>query len=271
LIVVTERKKGEQPSLAEVREQIQENIQADEARIVLLRTVESLKDLAFNAEDLAYPAKELSLVVKQSDRVTRTQNEGLFSNSALVEAAFSEEVVSSSSNSEVIEVDADKFVVLHVRKHHAPEIKPLASVREEVMAAVADEMARAVVAAKADNALEQLRGGLAAEQYAKESGYALQVELGVDRRNATVPPDVLRRIFELPRPAAADKIETDIILAPNGDALVIQLLRVNAGDYKALQEGEKEALQQILSRESGNLINNQFQRNLRDRADITVL
>jgi peptidyl-prolyl cis-trans isomerase D len=270
LILVTERKKGEQPSLEEVRKQLQEKIQADEARIALLRTVESLKDLAFNAEDLGYPAKELGLTVKQADKVTRSQNEGLFSNPVLIEAAFSEEVISSANNSEVIELAADKFVVVHVRKHNAPEVKPLTSVRDEVVAAVAGELARAAIAAEADRALELLRGGLAADQYASAQGYKLQVELGVDRRNSTVPPVVLHRVFSLPTPAA-DKTATDSIMAPNGDAIVVELLRVAAGDYKALEQAEREQLQQILNSESGSLINDEFQRGLRERADITVL
>ncbi len=270
LIVVTERKKGEQPSLQDVRAQLQEQIQGDDARVVLLRTMESLKDLAFNAEDLGYPAKELGLVVKQADGVTRTNNEGLFSNSSLVEAAFSEDVMSSTNNSEVIELTADRFVVLHVRKHNAPELKPLSSVKDEVVAAVAGETARVAIEAEAERALEQLRGGLAADQFASSQGYTLQVELGVDRRNTTVPPQALRRIFELP-PPAADKPSTDYIIAPTGDVLVVELMRVSAGDYKGLQGAEREQLQQTLSGESGNLINDELQRGLRDRADISVL
>ena len=151
MILVTERKNGEQPSLEDMRQQLQEKIQTDEARIVLLRTAESLKDLAFNAEDLGYPAKELNLVVKQVDAVTRTQNQGLFSNPALIEAAFSEEVMASGNNSEVIELEGDKFVVLRVRNHNVPEVKPLLSVRDEVVAAVAGETARAAVAAESDS------------------------------------------------------------------------------------------------------------------------
>ncbi len=270
LILVTERKKGEEPSLAAVRAQLQEKLQAEEARIVLLRTVESLKDLAFNAEDLAYPAKELGLAVKQMEKQTRTEKEGLFSNPALVEAAFSEEVMSSANNSEVIELAADRFVVLHVRKHHLPEVKPLTAVREDVIAAATEKAARAALTAEADRALDQLRGGLAADQFAKTQGYNLQVELGVDRRNSSVPPEVLRRVFELPPPVEG-KTEMDFVIGANGDAFVIQLMRVNAGQYQAMKDPEKQQLEQMLSGESGSLINNEFQSGLRERAEITVL
>ncbi|MBK6510900.1 MAG: peptidylprolyl isomerase [Haliea sp.] len=92
LILVTERSEGKEVSLEEMRSQLTETIQEDEARIDLLRSVESLKDLSFNSEDLTYPANELGLTVKRADAVMRAQNEGLFANSTLVEAAFSEEV-----------------------------------------------------------------------------------------------------------------------------------------------------------------------------------
>lgn len=270
LILVTERKMGEQPSLKEMREQLQEKIQTDEARTVLIRTVESLKDLAFNSEDLGYPAKELGLTIKQANQVTRAQNEGLFLNGALLDAAFSDEVLTSGNNSEVIEVAADRFVVLHVGKHNTPEVQPLTSVKEAVAAAVAGEMTRAAITEEANRALEQLRGGLAADQLTKTEGYPLQVELGVDRRNSTIPPEVLQLAFELPVPAV-DKTTTDFVLSSNGDAIVIELLRVNVGEYQTLTETDKVQLQQMLNSESGSLINDEFQRGLRERADIKVL
>lgn len=270
LILVTERTAAKEPSLEEMHEQLHESIQSDQARIDLLRTVESLKDLVFNAEDLAFPAKELNLVVKKKDGVTRTQADGLFSNSALLDAAFSEEVMSSGSNSEVIELEGDKFVVLHVRKHNAAEVRPLESVRDEVVKAVAREAASVAIAAEAGGVLEQVQAGLQIEQFADSHGYELRTELGVDRRNRSIPPDVMRRIFEL-APPATDKPETDFVIAQNGDALVMQLLRVNAGDYKSLEDAEKEQLQNMLGGEYSGLVNHEFQRGLHDGADISVL
>jgi peptidyl-prolyl cis-trans isomerase D len=270
LILVTERKEGEEASLEEMRSQLTDNIQTDEARIVLLRTVESLKDLSFNAEDLAYPASELGLTVEHADGVVRAQNEGLFANSTLIEAAFSDEVLQAGNNSEVIELPENRFVVLNVRRHNTPEMKALDSVRGEVVAALAEETARAAVIAQAEQALKQLRTGVPLDRVGRELGYELQVEMGVDRRNTLVPPEVLRRVFELPAPGA-DSPSADFVLAPNGDAVVVELLQVNAGDYKSLPEGEQKQLVQILTDEFSGLIDNEFQRGLRDRADITGL
>lgn len=270
LILVTERKDGEIASFEQMESELRERIESDEARIVLLRTVESLKDLSFNAEDLEYPAEELDLPVQQANAVTRSQNEGLFSNRSLLEAAFSEDVLLSGNNSEVIELADNRFVVMSVRQHNQPEVKPLASIRDQVLATVAEETARKVVVAQASLALEQVRAGVPLKELTESAGYELQVELGVDRRNNVVPPEVLQRVFELPSPGA-DGATADFVMAPNGDAVVIELLQVNTGDYKSLPEIEQAQLQQALTSEFGRLLDTEFQRGLRDRADIKVL
>tara|TARA_R110002072_G_scaffold121598_3_gene255518 strand:+ start:21433 stop:23304 length:1872 start_codon:yes stop_codon:yes gene_type:complete len=270
LIVVTERKPGEAPSLEEMRAELQESIQESEARVVLLRTVEALKDLSFNAEDLEYPAKELELTVKRADAVSRTGNEGLFSNPALVEAAFSEDVLEAGNNSEVIELPQNKFVVVSVRHHNQPEVKPLAEVRDEVLAAVTDEANRAAVMAQARQALQQLSAGVPMQQIAGAGEYPLQVELGVDRGNTVVQPEVLRRLFELPAPDTGVQ-SADVVMMPNGDAVVVQLLQVSTGEYASLPAAERAQLQQALTGEFSGLIDSEFQSGLRDRADIKVM
>ena len=271
LLLVTERKGGEETRLDEIREQLKDSIQTNEARIVLLRTVESLKDVSFNAEDLSYPASELRLEVQQIDAVARFQDEGLFSNTSLLKAAFSEDVLVEGHNSEVIELPEDRFVVMRVRKHHVPELLPLATVRDEIVVAVQEKIARAAVAVEADRALAQMRTGVTMEQFTDTENYERQVELGVDRRNNIVPIEVLRRAFEMPAQSAEDMSTTDYIEAQNGDVIVIELVRVNEGDVGAITDIERQQLRQLLGSESASLVDKEFQQSLQDHADITVL
>ena len=270
LILVTDRKAAEAPSLEEMRPALENTLQEDDARVTLLLTVESLRDLSFNAEDLRSPAKELDLVVKQANAVARSQADGLFSSPSLLAAAFSDDVLSSGNNSEVVELAGGDFVVLSVRKHNVPETKPLSDVRGQVVAALVEENSRLAVASEADRALQQLDKGLTATEFADSQGYTLSVELGVDRTNRILPPEVLGRTFVLPRPAA-DLPSTDFIVMPNGDAIVIELLNVTAGEFTSLPEQEQQQFHQLLSAEAGNLINNEYQRGLRERAKISIL
>ena len=84
LILLTERRAGESVSFEELRPELEQTIQLSEARVSLLRTVEDLRDLAFNAEGLAGPARELSLAVTSAEGITRNPAEGLFANPRLV-------------------------------------------------------------------------------------------------------------------------------------------------------------------------------------------
>jgi len=270
LLLVTERKPGEKPSLEELREQLVDSLQADEARVTLLRNVESLRDLSFNADDLAYPAKELGLTVKQENAVTRSQNEGLFSNQALLDAAFSDDVLASGHNSDVIELKGDQFVVLRIRKHNAPEIKPLSAVREEVTAALAEEIARAALTAEASKVLDQINSGVELDVLQNAAKYQIQTELGVSRSNTTVPTPILQRAFELPVPGAGQTV-ADYKIMPNGDAVIIKLLGVQTGAYKSLPETEQMQLERAVTGELANLADAEFQNGLRESAEITVL
>jgi peptidyl-prolyl cis-trans isomerase D len=270
LLLVTDRKEGRIPELDEVRDRLHADIQRNEARVALLRTVEQLRDLSFNADNLAEPASELDLDVERAEAITRSGAEGLFANPALVSAAFSEDVLEAGHNSEVIELAGTHFVVLRVRSHHQPEVRPLESVREEIVTLISAQRAREAVSREAERALAALRSGTAVEQFARDNGYEWQVEIGADRNNGMLPPPVLRRAFELPAPEAGGSI-SDYVMTPEGDIMVFELVRVTLGDLDSLEEEQRETLQAQSGAEYSGMVDTEFQQVLRDEADITVL
>jgi peptidyl-prolyl cis-trans isomerase D len=270
LILVTDRKEGKAPTLEEMRPALEEQLQLAQARAELLRSVETLKDLVFNAENLDGPATELELKVKSSDTVTRSQAEGLFAQPSLLAAAFSEDVLESRHNSDVIELGDNTFVVLRVRKHHPSQVKPLEAVQADIAAIIVDNMARDAVTEAAEQVVQQLRSGANIEQLATAAGYTWQVELAADRRNSNLPPEILQRAFQLPTPEQDGTI-VDFVMSPAGDAQVISLVRVNTGSYTELDQSQQTLLQQQLTTEYASLLDTQFQRALRENADITVM
>ena len=270
LIMVTERNEGSVPTLEEMRPELEQSLQAEAARTELLRTVETLRDLAFNADGLAVPAAELDLAVEQASGITRSQAQGLFANPSLLTAAFSDEVLQAGHNSEVLELSGEQFVVLHVRRHNEPELQPLAAVRGAIADIIAENAARAAVLARAQQALEQLRAGSGIEQVATAAGYEWQVELGASRNSTVVPPEVLRGAFELPA-AAPGQTLSSVVMTPGGDAWVFEVIRVVPGDYARLPDAQQQVLQQQISAEYGTLVDREFQRGLRQRADISVM
>ena len=270
IIKLTERRDGKMPALEELRNELTERIQVDAAHAELLLTTESLRDYVFNAEDLSDPAEKLGLHIKQSEAITRSQQDGLFANAALLAAAFSEDVLDSGHNSEVIELSNNQFVVLRVRTHSPSKVKALALVRDEIVQGITDRAAETAVSTEALRALSALRGGVGVEDFANQNAYDWQVELAASRRNSMVPRAILQRAFELPLPAQGQSV-FEYVLTPEGDAQVFELVRVTEGDYTIMAEREKQGLDRQVSGEFSGLIDLEFQNGLRERADIAVM
>ena len=270
IVKLTERRDGEMPSFEEMRLELTNRMQLDEAKVELLRATESLRDSVFNAENLNEPGKKLGVAVQKAVGVSRIQQDGLFSNSLLINAAFSEDVLEGGHNSDVIELSSNHFVVMWVHKHSPAEVMPIDQVRDEIIARVTQRAALAAVTVEADSALQALHAGTGVEAYAISKGYEWQVELAAHRGNSAVPSPILTRAFQLPVPGV-EKSEFEFVLAPNGDALVFELTRVTVGDYSLMSARQKQELLQQVTGEFGGLLNVEHQKALRDRAEITVI
>lgn len=270
-IKVTERSEGEPPSFEELRPALEDRLAMEDARSELISTVEALKDISFNAEDLALPAEELGLEVQQSGRIDRDGNEGLFASSALTQAAFSADVLDGGLNSDVIEVEPGHWVVLHVRAHHQPEILPLDDgVRDLIAETISEQRAQDAVRAAAEEAALALRAGAGVEQYAQENGLEWQVELGVTRRNSTLPPALARDAFRMEAPESSSGL-VDLVAAPTGDHYVYQLTRVTEGSLEGLPPAERAGIQRLVSGEFGQLIDSEYRQGLREAADVELM
>lgn len=266
LLLVTAREEATIPPLEEMRAELESRVQQQEAAVELLRVVEALRDISFNADDLNTPASELDLEVEQVQGVSRSEAEGLFANDSLLQAAWSDEVLTAGHNSDVIELSGGRHVVLRVQQHNEPRQLPMEDVRDEVVAQVNEQRTLDAMEAEAATLLEQLRAGQTMEALANERGYEWQVELGADRRNPNVPFEVLNRSFEMASSAV------DTVYGNAGDVMLVEVVRVSAGDYGSLNAPEQQQMQRQTVMEYGAVVNTDYERGLRDSAEIeTVL
>ncbi len=108
------------------------------------------------------------------------------------------------------------------------------------------------------------------ESLANERGFEWQVELGADRGNPNVPPQVLAQAFQLPQPGAGES-QLDYAFLPGGDAVVIELSRVSAGELDSMNAADRERLAQQLRSEYGGLLDAEYRNGLRASAEINVM
>jgi peptidyl-prolyl cis-trans isomerase D len=267
LIKVTDIRGAESRPFEDVRAELEAGLQQEQASRELIKTVESLRDLVFNADDLAGPASELGLEVSRSGIVKRDQQEGLFANPRLSAAAFAGEVLNDGYNSDVIEVAAEHFVVLRVVNHTLPAVKPLEAVRSDVVVALSEEQARGAIRERAVALLQELRAGASIEELALANEFTWQVELAARRNNPVVPATLLRRAFQL-QPPADDSSTFDFVQNSDGDIELFELVRVIEGDAENLGDAQRRGLSARLLNEASRRTDDYFQQQLRSSADI---
>ncbi|MFJ2331175.1 SurA N-terminal domain-containing protein [Pseudomonas helleri] len=238
----------EVPSFASLKDKLTRDLKTQQVERRFVDATKQLEDSAFEASDLAQPAQELNLTVHTSAPFGREGGEGIAANRAVVQAAFSTEVMDEGANSTALELDPETVVVLRVKEHRKPEQLPLEAVASSIHAHLIKEQAAGAAKAKAEGIIKDLRDGkLALNQ--PVAGQAWKVDEAVTRGQDGIDPVVLQAVFRMPKPAAKDKPTFSTVSLADGTVVVLRLNGVN-DDAKPTDE-EKASYRRFLASRSG--------------------
>ena len=271
LIQVTEIKPVELRPFDEVKAQIRQDLQVQQAEQRFYEEVDRLNNLSYEIPDSLQPvAEQLGLQVKQSPLFTASGGEGLFSNDRLVSAAFSDEVLQQNRNSELVELSDTHVMVLHLREHKAAALRPLDEVRTMIAGRIKQQQARALAARDAEAILSRFAASEAPEKVVQDYQQEWQ-KPGLIKRQATeidkLNEQIREAAFELPRPAANQPQLTSLMLS-GGDAVVLALYAVQDGE-PLIDPAQLQAIKQQLANMSGQMEYSAFLAYLQSQADIT--
>ncbi|MDW7745214.1 SurA N-terminal domain-containing protein [Halomonas sp.] len=191
LVKVTEL---DRPAFEESRDQLRRQLAREQVTDAFNEQAQRLIDDSFAAEDLESVAEDLGLELQQSDWVGRGGADGVLSEPGVMEQAFSDDVLEEGYNSEVIELDEDRRLVLRVAEHREATTLPLAEVRDEVEVAVRREKTREALVELAAERVERLRAGESLE-IAWQQAEAVSRQGGSDLADA-----LIEAAFRLPHP-----------------------------------------------------------------------
>ena len=269
LLQLTDIAASSAPSYEAMRGEILAELQGQEAKAAIINTVETLKDLVFNADGLAEPASELTLTVKQVGSVTRLEGEGIFADNTLRQVVFTDEVLKEGHNSDVIEVAPNHFVVASVKDHSPSELKPLSDVTAEIADTLKQERLQDLIESKAESLVAELHEGISMEALAEKYDYSWQIEKGVVRSSRQLPAPVVSKLFtmELNNNSAA----YDFVALPNSDHIIVELDRIAEGNIDLLPVDQAKQFENLQVKDRSQLINNLYQKALKDRAEIEIL
>jgi peptidyl-prolyl cis-trans isomerase D len=257
--------------LEEVRESLVESLQESERNELFHEQSELLSNLAFEQPDsLEGPAEALGLEIQESDWITRAGGNGIAANPDVVDAIFSEDVLVNGYNSQAIEVDEDRIVVVHLLEHQQAALQPLADIRETVKQSVRREKLHAVLEAKGQQLLADLRAGtLDMTTLADKEGLEMATSSLVQRSSEDPSRALVNLAFALPRPAADRKVFEGMHL-PEGDYALLELKEIEDGKYDQLQEAGRKQLWRSLNEIQGTSEMQMVLNELKSQADIQI-
>lgn len=255
----------EVPSFASLKDKLTRELKTQQVEQRFVEATKQLEDSSFEASDLAQPAQDLKLTVHTSAPFGREGGEGIAANRAVVQAAFSPEVLDEGANSTAIELDPETVVVLRAKEHRKPAQLPLESVASSIRTQLAKERASAAAKAKADTLIASLRDGKTASNAAVD-GQNWKVSEAATRAQEGVEPIVLQTLFRMAKPAAKDKPTFGSVTLPNGSVVVLQLKGVN--EAAAPTDEEKAQYRRFLASRMGQQDFAAYRKQLENQADI---
>ncbi|RTZ72918.1 MAG: peptidylprolyl isomerase [Gammaproteobacteria bacterium] len=271
VLQVVDIKSGGEGGFEAMRDRVEAAYRRQQAEQLLFDKAEKLADLTYeNPDSLEVAAEELGLKVQQSDWFDRNGGIGPLASPKVVGAAFSEDVLQEGHNSELIELDEDRVLVLRVVEHEAEQIPPFEQVKEKVTQALKREKASELARKEGEALVAAVNSGDASlEKLAQEKGWKYIEPAFLGRQATQVPAAVVKKAFELPRPDAgkASVAGTDL---GAGDYAVLVVQAVKDGDPASLDEAARKREMEQLASRKGNAQFNLMGRFLREKADVEI-
>lgn len=237
------------PSFESEKAQLTQELLADKTRDALLTAHEDITDLAYASDNLQGIAKEYDVDVLQSAYFGRQGgSDDVTSNPAVIAAAFGAAVLEDGQNSDLIELNDDEVVVIHLNDHKAEAVQSFAEVKDQVASIVTQDKALANLKVKAQTAMTSSDTEWTSVENAQR---------GQD--------EITSLAFSLPHPEQAPV--TEVKDMANGDVALIRLNKVAIGDEPVTDE-QKQAYQRYLSQNQANLSTQAQQAYLTSQADI---
>lgn len=258
----------ESPEFAELRERIAADLRRNRADQLFAEKLQELAEVSYESGDLVEPASLTGLAIQQSAFFTREGGEGIGSIDGVVRAAFSEDVLEGGLNSDVIEYDEGRAIVLRVAERRKSEPQPLDAVRDQIISEIRAEEGALRARELGEKVLRDLRGGESTSWVAVEHGLEWEVRGSTGRTEQEVPPRVLDTAFGLPAPEPEGK-SLGLAELAGGDVVIVSVTRVEPGrPASKLSSGELRRLREFHAAVRGSQAFEAFRRTLEAEADI---
>ncbi|HET7587301.1 MAG TPA: SurA N-terminal domain-containing protein [Gammaproteobacteria bacterium] len=259
----------QQQSFEEVRDQLAADYRQQKAEDKFYKLGSQLSNLAFDHSDSLEPIhKALNLPIEQVKGVTRDSGEGIAANSAVRDAAFSNEVYKNGKN-HLVKLGDTHVVVLRDVGHQPAELKPLAAVKPEIVKTLKRQAAAKQAEQVASRIAAQVKSGASLEAAATAEQLEVQAPEFVERNARDVPQPILKAAFLADAPADS-KADVGTVALKDGDQAVYVLAGVKPGDAAGVTDQQKTMLMRRLVGSHAQADLAAYVADLRRQADVDI-
>ncbi len=269
LIKVTELMPGDVKSFESVKTEVTKAYQKAQAETKFNALAEKVAEVGYeNPDNLTAVAGLLGVAVNKTDAFTRAAGQGIAADEKIRATAFSEEVL-KGSNSEPLEINNEKLVVLRMLSHQPAASKDLKEVKGQVIAAIQRDKAKQQAIAAADQIKQDLAGGKTLAQAAEALHLTVKKINGLTRTATDLPAAVVQEIFRAAKPKAGQSSVT-VIDDVSGGKLVASINKVNEGVMSESDKGKQALIAKNISAAFGKAQMEAVLNALQTKADIVI-
>lgn len=247
LIKLTELSASETPVFEDVKDQLISEQMDNKVEQLYVEKVGQLTDLAFSAGDLIEPADELQLEIVAAEPFGATGgNDDITSNARVIRAAFNEELIRDGLNSDPIELDSGRTLVLRVKEHIRPRQLSEEEVSDQIAEVLTVEKAGEALQASLEKELDKLKQG--GERVAI-NGADWTVAKAVARADRSQPFEIMTTAFKQPKPESGATYT--LITLQDGAKAIVAVTAVNVPDLSAVTADERKGMRAVLGQRAG--------------------
>jgi peptidyl-prolyl cis-trans isomerase D len=256
IIKVTNLEASVTKSLDDVREEIKQELLTEAAKELFYELQQQLTDTAFSVpENLTESAIVVESTVKSTSLFTRSTVPASVNFPAVIEAAFSEQVLGENVNSDVIEISPDHHIVIRKKEHMPSEVKAIIDVTAQITATLKQQKS-------ADLAQDKAQQYLASWKNAETiDGVTVIEKNDVLRSTRDIDAAIVTIAFKM---AKGESNSIELVATSQGQA-VVDLVSVKEATDTAK---EIDAVISRLTSTSSNANYKAFIQSLKDKSDI---
>ncbi|GAB4254398.1 MAG: peptidylprolyl isomerase [Methylomicrobium sp.] len=269
LIKVTELIPGTTKAFGEVKDEVKEAYQRSEAENKFYELGQTLAELSYeNPDNLLEVSDALGLKIQSTDLFGRDKGDDIAAEEKVRQAAFSEEVL-KGNNSEPLELEGDRLLVLRVKEHIPAAVRELSEVKKEVTEAWLANKSRQQAEEKAQALKKRVLAGETLQQLSAETGLERHEIKGLSRSNTDLPFQLVKSVFTAAKPVA-DKPTVFVAALNNGEQVLVSLHRVTEGEMTEDDKKRLDLATKNIANALGQSLFSAVIANLQEKADIKI-